>query len=104
LVHSQHNTLQAAHAVGVLVTKLTTRTTCVALSVFLLLLLMQEVDHMGRPLGNKQQQQQVLRPFIPAGRNSSPDVALKGQTADLLAGLEATLSKDWPQSFIKVRS
>lgn len=68
----------------------------------LLALFLQEVDHMGRPLNSKQQQ--VLRPFIPAGRNSSPGIALKGQTADLLAGLEAALSKDWPQSFIKVRN
>jgi hypothetical protein len=65
-------------------------------------LLLQEVDHMGRPLNSKQQQ--VLRPFIPAGRKISPDIALKGQTADLLADLESTLSKDWPQSFIKVSS
>lgn len=56
---------------------------------------------MGRPL---HAQQQHVRPFIPAGRNSSPDVVLKGQLPDLLAGLDSTLSKDWPRSFIKVRS
>ena len=60
----------------------------------------QEVDHLGRPL--HQQPQQQLRPFLPTGRNSSPDMLLRGQAADLLAGLDATLSKDWPQSFIKV--
>ena len=60
----------------------------------------QEVDHLGRPL--HQQPQQQLRPFLPTGRNSRPDMLLRGQAADLLAGLDATLSKDWPQSFIKV--
>lgn len=57
---------------------------------------------MGRPLHAQQQQQRPVRPFVPAGRNSSPDVVLKGQVSELLAGLEALLSKDWPRSFIKV--
>lgn len=63
---------------------------------------LQEVDHLGRPRHEQQPRQQRVRPFIPAGRNSSPDVLLKGQAADMLAGLDAALSKDWPHSFIKV--
>lgn len=55
---------------------------------------------MGRPLHCPQPH---VRPFLPAGRNSSPDMLLKGQLPDLLAGLDAALSKDWPRSFIKVR-
>lgn len=55
---------------------------------------------MGRPLHS---QQQCVRPFIPPGRGSSPVVLLQAQLPDLLQGLDAALSKDWPRSFIKVR-
>lgn len=58
---------------------------------------------MGRPLHSQQQQQQRVQPFLPPGRGSSPEVLLRSQLPDLLAALDAALSKDWPRSFIKVR-
>jgi hypothetical protein len=61
---------------------------------------LQEVDYLGRPLHCLQPH---VRPFLPAGRNSRPDMLLKGQLPDLLAALDAALAKDWPRSFIKVR-
>jgi hypothetical protein len=54
---------------------------------------------MGRPLHSPQQR---VRPFIPPGKGSSPVVLLQAQLPDLLQGLDAALSKDWPRSFIKV--
>lgn len=65
-----------------------------------LLLAVQEVDYLGRPLHG--QQQQRVQPFLPPGRGSSPEVLLRAQLPDLLTALDAALSKDWPRSFIKV--
>lgn len=64
----------------------------------------QEVDYLGRPLHSQQHQRRV-RAFIPAGRHSSPELLLRGRAAGgLLAALDASLSKAWPHSFIKVKS
>lgn len=65
---------------------------------------MQEVDYLGRPAADYQEQQQQLvhAAFVPAGRSSSPDLALKGRAAELVALLEKQIGKDWPRSFLKV--
>lgn len=51
----------------------------------------------------EQQQLLVHGAFVPAGRSSSPVLALKGRVGELVALMEKQIAKDWPKSFLKAR-
>jgi hypothetical protein len=64
----------------------------------------QEVDYLGRSPANQvgQRQQLAHGEFIPAGCGSSQETVLRGRQQEMLLLLEKQLTKEWPQSFIKV--